>query len=475
MNLTTADKLKLKTYGISETTVQDQFHKLKEGPTDLDLRRACILEDGINRISETEVKPLIEYYNQQSKSIQISMFTPASGAATRMFKHLFSPNGNQKLYDEFVTNLSKFAFYTEVPIKEESVKEKVDYILQSKGLNYSKLPKALISFHQYGNERLKAIDEQLIEGINYLNINGVSRFHFTISPEHKDLFNHHLAQVLPVLESKFKTKIEVEFSFQEKFTDTIALNEDEEIVRDEKGEILLRPGGHGSLIHNLNQIQSDIVFIKNIDNIARQEFHNEVIKYKQLLGAQLLQTQNDLFSILNELDQDITKDRLFEIQAYVLENYKIDVSVDKDEIKSRLNKPIRVCGMVKNEGKAGGGPFWVGDKVQIVESAQMNMDLLEVQEMLHKASHFNPVDLVCGLKDYRGNRFDLLKFTDDYAFFVSEKSYLGNDIKVLEHPGLWNGAMSNWLTFFVEVPVETFNPVKTVNDLLLPQHCAENK
>lgn len=472
MNLTKQDKTKLNELGISEETIQDQFNKLTQGPEALDLRKACVIGDGIEKISPSHFDRYQSIYIQGVEKNRVSMFTPASGAATRMFKHLLNPDSNTNLYKEFTDNLEKFAFFKELEkLNGQTAGQKVQYVLESDGLNYAKLPKALISFHTYENSVLKAIDEQLAEGVEYLKIDGICRFHFTVSPEHESIVKAHLAPVLKKMEDTHEIEIQVDYSFQERYTDTIALSSNGQLVRDENDQLLLRPGGHGSLIHNLNEIESDIVFIKNIDNIARKEWHPEVTQYKKIIGGYLMDLQAKVFDILFELEGEVASSRLVEIANYFEDTWNLKLPSNKEELTIALNKPMRVCGMVKNEGKAGGGPYWVGNTPQIVESAQMDGNLPEIKKMLEKASHFNPVDLVCGIKNYQGQKFNLLDYIDDQTFFVSEKSYLGQDIKVLEHPGLWNGAMANWLTFFVEVPVSTFNPVKTVNDLLLPQHC----
>ena len=472
MNLTKEDINQLKEFGINPEEIFIQFKKIIEGPDVLNLQSACRVDKGIKQISKNQKKALIEGYSGLMHSKVITRFTPASGAATRMFKHLINSVGNERLVSEFNDNIADFAFYNELAIiDDEDSKSVIDRLLSNEGLNYAKLPKALISFHKYQNEVRKAIDEQLIEGVKYVNNNGVSNFHFTISPEHEALVNAHLKKVIPIYEKELNTSFNISFSTQSKKTDTICINTKNEIVRDEKSQLVLRPGGHGSLIHNLNDLDADVVIIKNIDNVVREEQQKVVVEYKKMLSSLLVNLQETTFEILKEISSNkVSDERLDQIVSFLKMELNILVKPDLELIRLALNKPIRVCGMVKNEGKAGGGPFWVDDSPQIVESAQMNMSNPEVVSMVNKATHFNPVDLVCGLKDYEGNKFDLLKFIDQKTFFVSSKSYNGNDIKVLEHPGLWNGAMANWITIFVEVPVSTFHPVKTVNDLLQKAH-----
>tara|TARA_R110002050_G_scaffold141251_2_gene266346 strand:+ start:49850 stop:51280 length:1431 start_codon:yes stop_codon:yes gene_type:complete len=472
MNLTKSDLQLLAQAGIEKETIAGQLNDLREGPAPLQIKGACTIDEGIKRVSDKQKKALIHDFDTLTKNKTVSRFTPASGAATRMFKHLFDPESNPLLVEEFLNRITDFAFYEELSkLKLTSNQAKINAVLSEQGLNYGQLPKALISFHSYGEEVRKAIDEQLVEGVKYINQQGESNFHFTISPEHKVLVKNHLSHVVPLLEKRFETKFNISFSTQAKSSDTVAINKNGEMVRNEDNQILLRPGGHGSLIHNLNAQTTDIVFIKNIDNVVRTEFQSEIIDYKKMLGALLVNLQHTVFEILRELEACIVSDmRLHEMVSFIKSELNTQVEANASAIRKALNRPIRVCGMVKNEGKAGGGPFWVNNSVQIVESAQMDMNNPEMDAILKEASHFNPVDLVCGMKDYDGNKFDLLEFIDPTTFFVSNKSYRGEEIKVLEHPGLWNGAMANWLTVFVEVPVSTFHPVKTVNDLLQKSH-----
>ena len=472
MSLTQQDIEQLKEIGISSEEISTQFQNLVYGPEVLNIQSACTVNNGIKQISENQKKALIADYSGLMKSKVITRFTPASGAATRMFKHLINPIGNEDLVSEFNDNITDFSFYEELAVSvNEDSKSVINRLLSSEGLNYAKLPKALISFHKYQNEVRKAIDEQLIEGVKYVNNNGISNFHFTISPEHEVLVNAHLKKVIPVYEKELNTTFNINFSTQAKKSDTVSLSIENLIVRDENGQLVFRPGGHGALIHNLNDLDADVVIIKNIDNVVREEQQEVVVEYKKMLSSLLVNLQETIFEIIHEISSHtVSEERLNQIVAFLKTELNISVKPDLKLILSELNKPIRVCGMVKNEGKAGGGPFWVDDTPQIVESAQMDMSNPDVEAMVNKATHFNPVDLVCGLKDHEGNKFDLLKYIDQKTFFVSSKSYNGNEIKVLEHPGLWNGAMANWITIFVEVPVSTFHTVKTVNDLLQKAH-----
>jgi len=476
MNLTAQDLAQLKSVGISKELVEKQYSQLSSGPQMLDLSRACTVSDGIKSITDNQKQALISDYDALIEGKEIVRFTPASGAATRMFKHLFNLTDNKELVDEFIENIEDFAFFDELEellsdMLSSTDQEIVDAVLKPNGLNYGKLPKALISFHVYENEIRKAIDEQLVEGVNYVKSNGVSKFHFTISPEHEKAVREHIVPLLKKFEKRYNSKFEISYSTQSKSTDTVALSENNELARKTDGSLLLRPGGHGALIHNLNNLDADVVFIKNIDNIVHEGFQEVVIDYKKVLGSILLNLQNAVFDILNELNNGkVSAERLVIITEFLKKELNITVVPNVELIRNSIHKPIRVCGMVKNQGKAGGGPFWVGDSVQIVETAQMDLSNKSVVDMLVNASHFNPVDLVCGLKDYQGKSFDLANYINEKTFFVSSKSFKGEGIKVLEHPGLWNVAMANWLTIFVEVPVETFHPVKTINDLLQEAH-----
>ncbi|UTW65924.1 DUF4301 family protein [bacterium SCSIO 12643] len=469
-----SDKLNIAELAISEQVIDQQVENLKNGPKELNLKRPCTVGDGISALSDAELNRLVDGYEGMINGKTICRFTPASGAATRMFKHLYEGDHNSGLLKEFLDRIQGFAFYEALNITDhDSAEQIVNKVLGSEGLNYGNLPKAMIDFHKYPNEVRKSIDEQLVEGVAYAKSNNLVDFHFTISEEHKEIVQEHLNKVLSKYEEKLETKINISYSTQLKSTDTVALDVDNKLVYQENGDLLLRPGGHGSLIHNLNQMDADVIYVKNIDNIVREEKQPEIIKYKKALGAKLIELQTTVFKYLNELEtQEVLSDRLSEMADFIREELNVDVSANQEEIFQKLNRPIRVCGMVKNEGKAGGGPFWVDDSVQIVESAQMNLDKPEVLAMLENATHFNPVDLVCGIKDYKGHKFNLADFIDPETFFVASKSYMGKEIKVLEHPGLWNGAMANWNTVFVEVPVSTFHPVKTVNDLLAEAHQA---
>ena len=358
----------------------------------------------------------------------------------------------------------------------------LDYILGEEGLNYANLPKALIHFHKYDNENRLALHEHFVEGAKYAQMqDGVVHLHFTVSPEHHDDFLFEIEEIQEEYESKYDVMYVVDFSFQKPETDTIAVNLDNTPFLDSEN-LLFRPAGHGALLSNLNDLDSDLIYIKNIDNITTDRLKSDTILYKKALASFLINTQNRIFEYLKQLyNEGISDADIKEIEFYLSENLKIvSVKADKNQkidfLRSVLNRPIRVCGMVKNEGEPGGGPFWVFDEdlkiesLQIVESSQIDLENIEQKQIVHSATHFNPVDLVCATKNYKGEKFDLTQFVNAETGFISIKSKDGKELKAMELPGLWNGAMDKWITFFVEVPLSTFSPVKTINDLLREEH-----
>ena len=440
-------------------------------------------------------------------------FVPASGAATRMFKTLFTflkeydplkesinsyINKNQvKELSLFFVGLEKLPFFEDVVIKLHKKNpnyndlpydlqrlEFVKTMLDENLLNYSFFPKGLLPFHRYKQHASTAFEEHLFEAAEYASSNSIADLHFTISEKHKHKFDEEFKYIEEDVEEKTQTKFNISFSYQKHATDTIAVTLTNEPFRDENNALVFRPSGHGALIENLNEIDADILFIKNIDNVVVNKYKSEVARYKKMLAGVILQIQEKAFKYEEALDYEISTEKLLEISGFV--SAKMNVILDSDYknlsnhekrmyLKSKLNRPIRVCGMVKNEGEPGGGPFWVKNKsgnisLQIVESAQINMNNPEQHSILKNATHFNPVDLVCSVKNYKGEKFDLTKYVDDNAAFITMKTKTGKDLKALELPGLWNGSMAFWNTIFVEVPLITFNPVKTVNDLLKAPH-----
>ena len=361
----------------------------------------------------------------------------------------------------------------------------VQTMINTNQLNYSFFPKGLLPFHKYENHVSTAFQEHLLEATLYASKNNKTNLHFTISEVHKDMFESELKDIKKDLENEINTKFEVSFSYQNKSTDTISITSKDELFRTEDSKLLFRPSGHGALIENLNTLDYDLIFIKNIDNIVVLEQNIEISNYKKMLAGILLQMQKQVFKYLNNLDdEEISDDEVNNIELFVINRINVELEEvyqgyslkeKRSYLHTKLNRPIRVCGMVKNEGEPGGGPFWVKDEngiisLQIVEFAQIDIENQKQKNIVDNATHFNPTDLVCGVKNYKGNKFDLTKYVDAKAAFITMKSQNGIDIKALELPGLWNGSMAHWNSIFVEIPVSTFNPVKTVNDLLKPAH-----
>ena len=438
---TQSDLEQLAQRGISVEKANQQMESFKTGFPSLDIVSAASVKNGILAPKKAEQEEYIAAWENYLKgNHKVLKFVPASGAASRMFKNLFEylDNGVETPFvQEFLSNIDKFAFGDQLAGK--SGQEAVRYLLEN--MAYGKLPKGLLLFHKYRDGARTPALEHLAEGA----LTGATNIHFTVSHEHLPLFRQHIAENLQKFEKKYGVKYEISFSEQMPSTDTLAANPDGTPFRTADGKLLFRPGGHGALIENLNQQDADIVFIKNIDNVVPDRLKKDTIRYKQILAGVLVTKQKEIFEKLQ--DPNLS-----------------------DEERAKLNRPIRVCGVVKNTGEPGGGPFLVREEdgsisCQILESSQ-----IEDQSLMATSTHFNPVDLVCAIKDYQGKPFDLTKFVDPKTGFISHKSKDGKELLALELPGLWNGAMSRWNTYFVEVPISTFNPVKTVNDLLREQH-----
>lgn len=442
---TQSDIQQLEARGISLEKAEQQMECFRTGFPSLDIVAAASTKQGILAPKKAEQEQYIEAWNNYlAEDHKILKFVPASGAASRMFKNLFEylENGVETPFiQEFLSNIDKFAFGPQLAGK--TGQEAVNYLLND--MNYGKLPKGLLLFHNYRDGARTPALEHLVEGALYAASNGKVALHFTVSHEHLPLFRHHVAENLKKFEDKYGVTFDITFSEQLPSTDTLAANPDGTPFRTSDGKLLFRPGGHGALIENLNQQDADIVFVKNIDNVVPDRLKKDTVRYKQILAGVLVTEQKRVFDLLKNGNLS-------------------------DEERAKLNRPIRVCGVVKNTGEPGGGPFLVREadgsiSCQILESSQ-----IEDKELMATATHFNPVDLVCAIKDYEGNRFNLPDFVDPATGFISNKSKDGKELLALELPGLWNGAMSRWNTIFVEVPVSTFNPVKTVNDLLREQH-----
>lgn len=493
--LTQEDKAYLAKKGITEDKLNAQLECFKTGFPWLKLAGAASPGKGImtpdKEEKDTYLNAWTDYLNGDGKVLK---FVPASGAASRMFKNLFEylDNGEKTSFiQKFEDGIAHFAFIDDLKAAiaknggDSSVKTAIATLLGDNGLSYGKLPKGLLKFHKYDDGARTPVEEHLVEGALYAGgKTGNVHVHFTVSPEHRSLFETLVANVAPKYEAQFGVKYSVSFSEQKSSTDTVAANPDNTPFRGKDGKILFRPGGHGALIENLNDLDADIIFIKNIDNVVPDRLKPETTEYKKLIAGVLVSKQAKAFKYLQLLDSGVyTHEQLEEIIRF-LQN---DLSCRNPELKNledaelaiylhkKLNRPMRVCGMVKNVGEPGGGPFLAYNNdgtisLQILESSQIDTANEEYMKMFQNGTHFNPVDLVCAVKDYKGNKFDLKKYVDHKTGFISNKSKDGKELKALELPGLWNGSMSDWNTIFVEVPLATFNPVKTVNDLLREQH-----
>ena len=499
-----ADQTLLCKKGISAEQVAEQLKKFKTGFPFLEIKSAATIDKGIISPSETELDSyLAAWDNYCSAGHSILKFVPASGAASRMFKDLFSFLSAD--YDipttdfekNFFANIEKFAFYGDLDAtckknKAKSIKELVDAgqykdvvfnLLDFTGMNYGSLPKGLLKFHTYADDARTSAEEHFVEGAMYAATNGVVKLHFTVSSNHKELFEALVAERKEYYENLFGVKYDITFSEQKPSTDTIAVDADNAPFR-ENGSLVFRPGGHGALIENLNDIDADVIFIKNIDNVVPDRLKSDTVTYKKLLAGVLVKTQAKAFEYLQLIDGGkYTHEQIEEIIRFMQQDLQCrneDIKHMEDcdlvlYLRKKLNRPMRVCGMVKNVGEPGGGPFLACNEdgtisLQILESSQIDMNNPESKSMFENGTHFNPVDLVCAVKNYKGEKFNLPQYVDKNTGFISHKSKNGRELKAMELPGLWNGAMSDWNTIFVEVPLVTFNPVKTVNDLLREVH-----
>jgi hypothetical protein len=499
---------------ISFSSIEEQLNLFFSGVKVPVLVKPCKVGDGILVLKDFEFNELLILHNDTAIAGRLMKFVPASGAASRMFQKLQSVlnrfrdftlndlkknsvvDSDCKSVFEFLINLPKFAFYDDIKkvlnVDDSGIKLLIDEypveilkaVLFDSGLNYSSKPKGVIKFYRYKTECRTAFEEQIYESLSYLvDFNNKVRIHFTISEEHKDLFAEIADRIK--LDMKYEYALNLNFSYQKKSTDTIAVNENNEVLFDGNGKLMLRPAGHGALLENLNDLKCDIVIIKNIDNLSTIDLAYDTILYKKLLTGYLVKIQRQIFDLLNSLDKKDFSEQSFdemikfaESKLSIIKPAEFDNWTEEQKQKflyHKFNRPIRVCGMVRNEGEPGGGPFWVQNEdgslsLQIIEQAQINMDDQNQKEIFKSSTHFNPVDLVCGLRDYKGNNFDLQKFVDKHSGIITKKSKDGIELKALELPGLWNGSMADWITIFIEVPISTFNPVKEINDLLKPAH-----
>lgn len=496
--------------GSTLATIETQIENFKNGFPFLRVVKAATIGDGIIRLSQNGIAPYIAKYDQELSQKKVVKFVPASGAASRMFKALFSfahsyesNNGVKEALLEkgkedlkaFFDRIDDFAFAKDLAatlngstlttlINEGEHVKILNHLLTDSGLDYGNLPKGLLKFHNYGEHARTPVEEHLVEAANYGAVSGGTAYlHFTVSPDHLPKFESLIAEMREAYEATYQVDFDISYSIQKPSTDTIAVDLDNNPFREEGGKVLFRPGGHGALIENLNEIDADIIFIKNVDNVVPDLIKTQTYFYKKAIAGVLLNYQKRIFAYLDRVEAGEEKifkeiDNFLQNELCVkppagAENW--DTEAKKAYFIQKLNRPIRVCGMVKNEGEPGGGPFWAVNpdgsiSLQIAEAAQINQnDQAQLSQVQH-ATHFNPVDLVCATRNRKGEPFNLLDFRDPQTGFISQKSKNGRELKAQELPGLWNGAMSDWITLFVEVPIVTFNPVKTVNDLLREQH-----
>lgn len=518
--MTTEDLRQIEALGISEQTVENQIENFKKGFPWLKIVAPATPERGIHVLSGQEVQDAVNYLDNAEVAGKCK-FVPASGAASRMFKDLFS--GLEKAEagtdlegspaGKFVENIGKFAFYDPALFEGKDAAGVLSATLTEVGLNYGAKPKGVLKFHRYADGEIRtAIAEHLVEAQEYMrNSDGTADIVVTISPEHRALFEEVLNEIKSEYEKRYGVKYNVTFTYQDKSTDTIAVDPDNKPFRTAEGKLLFRPAGHGALIHNLNNLDAELISIKNIDNVASERMLGTTALYKRVLMGEALKLRDQIFGYIYALDQiassqivnpypsalqayeavqedvyatEEVQELCNEIEEFLSRELCIEMPVARDckdralKLRKKLDRPVRVCGMVRNEGEPGGGPFIISEKdgstsLQILEGAQIDKSNPASAAALAAATHFNPVDLVCCIKNIDGEKYDLLKFTDPDTGFISSKSSQGRELKALELPGLWNGAMSRWNTMFVEVPLETFNPVKTVLDLLRPAHQPE--
>ncbi|WP_299102337.1 DUF4301 family protein [uncultured Winogradskyella sp.] len=515
MKFTKEDINQIASKGLNSEKIKAQIELFKTGIPFTNISKAATINNGIIALNDDTIKTYLEEFNNEKDNKSLLKFVPASGAATRMFKFLFQfvneynadeqslnayINKNKiKELSLFMVGMEKFPFYNQIlevlkskgtdfetlP-KHEQVWLFAKTMLDEDELNFGNQPKGLLPFHEYKTDHVStAFEEHLYEAALYASSKGLAKLHFTISETHKDKFTDEFLKIQKDVEENTGVTFDISFSYQQQSTDTIAVTLDNQPFRESNGSILFRPSGHGALLKNLNTLDADIIFVKNIDNVVVYKYKEDIAKYKKVLAGILLKLQAKTFEYLHTLDANTISEATFKsieefltsgLNIKITDEYKKYADQYKIEyLQEKLNRPIRICGMVKNEGEPGGGPFWVKDEksnqsLQIVESAQINLEDSQQANLLKNATHFNPVDLVCGVKNYKGEKFDLENYVDYNAAFITQKTKNGKDLKALELPGLWNGSMADWTTIFVEVPIITFNPVKTVNDLLKAPH-----
>jgi len=504
--LTNKDQQQIEQYGLDVEKVYGQLETFRRGIPFVNIVTTASIGNGIEVIEKANQQKLVDLYDSKRNGLDIVKFVPASGSATRMFSFLhqfldtfdveednlnsYLKVGDHQLLITFLSSLKDFAFISAV--RKKIRKNHPDYkhckkgrrafllvstMLEESGLNFNNLPKGLIPFHKYSKYATSAFEEHLYEAAFYASSEDEAFLHFTFSEKDLPHFKKEFDDIKNRVSKKTKTNFNISYSFQKKETDTIAVTELNKLARNSQGELIFRPSGHGALLENLNEIDADIIFIKNIDNVGTEEFAEDMAYYKKLLAGKLLWLQGKIFNYLEVLlKDDFNPDIIKEVKSFLWNELNIkNIPENIAGITGILNRPLRICGVVMNTGAPGGGPFWIKNEIgnislQIIEMAQVDLQDPRQQSIVNEATHFNPVDIVCGVRDYMGKKFDLSDFTDQDSGFISTKLENTILVKALELPGLWNGAMANWNTAFVEVPLSTFKPVKTVNDLLKNEH-----
>lgn len=501
---------------INSEDVKKQLSNYKTGFPFVELLAPATTRHGITQLTTRRMDEMVSIFEDFASENRITKFVPASGAASRMFKNLFEfrnayrgtnddqfeilkDKGPDSIYyffehledlpffDKLLDSLEERGFDFETTMKESRYERILNSLLTDKGLNYGTMPKALIPFHKYPDEIRTPFAEHLAEGAKYArSVGNICDIQFTVSPQHLEMMKKHFMELKEIYEERYHIRYEVKYSTQAPETDVITVDMNNNPLRDEGGDLVFRPGGHGALLNNLNQIQADVIIIKNIDNVCHDRIKDDTYYYKMVLCGLLVNLQEQVHSYLKGLDHPTHPSTKVISSMWSFMEHKLNI-IPPDEshhwikekkidfMKSKFNRPIRVCGMVENEGEPGGGPFWVKNldgshSLQIIETSQINHKLEQQVEILNRSTHFNPVDIVCGTTDYHGNKFELKNYVDEASGFISVKSVDGHELKVQELPGLWNGSMSNWISVFVEVPLTTFSPVKIVNDLSRQQH-----
>lgn len=501
--LTDRDLKRIEAEGLTREKVLAQMELFRNGSFPVMLNRPCTIDDGIVALTAEDEKECIRIYEGAAQKGRVMKFVPASGAASRMFQDWIRfrqeerfPSDEEEL--RFYEDIKKYAFYVDLRevllrdgldidalIAGKRCDEIFDYILTLRGLQYAFLPKALLKFHVYAEQNRTSLEEHLVEAALYTrDKSGTCRIHFTVSEEHEQLVREYLLGIQGHYENRHSVTFHVEISTQRSSTHTVAVDSENRIIRDSSGTLVFRPGGHGALLENLNDLNGDIVMVKNIDNVVPDRLKSQTVFYKKVLGGYLLKLQRESFGYLEELSAGVRgPDLLSRAGSFCREKLCVSFPKHYDGMSNekkrkfvfeKLNRPIRVCGMVRNEGEPGGGPFWVeGNEMQtlqIIEAAQIDWASEDQRKTWVASTHFNPVDIACGIRDFQSQKFELQTFVDEKTYIISNKFQDGLEIRTLELPGLWNGSMAHWNTVFVEVPIETFNPVKIVQDLLRPQH-----